>query len=96
MFQSSPKKLIGQRSEGDVISLVSHVPTFADFAHFPGGADQNGEGDVDTNDGPPRRHGAFQVYRKQTSKPFFLHILSPCRLSHVLFLKKKNSFVCRI
>ncbi|KAL0274862.1 UNVERIFIED_CONTAM: hypothetical protein PYX00_002894 [Menopon gallinae] len=63
---SSPKKLIGQRSEGDVISLVSHVPTFADFSHFPGSADPNGEADLDTHDGPPRRHGAFQVYRKHT------------------------------
>jgi hypothetical protein len=61
LFQTSPKKLIGQRSEGDVLSLVGDQAGFADFAQFV----QEEESCVDG--GQPRRHGAFEVYRKPVS-----------------------------
>lgn len=61
MFQTSPKKLIGQRSEGDVLSLVGDQAGFADFAQFV----QEEESCMDG--GQPRRHGAFEVYRKPVS-----------------------------
>lgn len=61
MFQTSPKKLIGQRSEGDVLSLVGDQAGFADFAQFV----QEEESCIDG--GQPRRHGAFEVYRKPVS-----------------------------
>ncbi|XP_068081339.1 ralBP1-associated Eps domain-containing protein 1 [Anabrus simplex] len=58
---TSPKKLIGQRSEGDVLALVGDQTSFADFAQF--GQEE------DAGDGPPvRRHGAFEVYRKPTTR----------------------------
>jgi hypothetical protein len=61
LFQTSPKKLIGQRSEGDVLSLVGDQAGFADFAQFV----QEEESCMDG--GQPRRHGAFEVYRKPVS-----------------------------
>lgn len=82
-LQTSPKKLIGQRSEGDVISLVGQSTAFADFAHFPGGEDE-GIAEIDAMDGAPRRHGAFQVYRKHTSK--LLQHTNSFFLSLVLFV----------
>ncbi|KAJ9584793.1 hypothetical protein L9F63_020847, partial [Diploptera punctata] len=59
---TSPKKLIGQRSEGDVLALVGDQAGFADFAQFV----QEEESCVDADQ--PRRHGAFEVYRKPTSR----------------------------
>lgn len=59
---TSPKKLIGQRSEGDVLSLVGDQAGFADFAQFV----QEEESCMDG--GQPRRHGAFEVYRKPVSR----------------------------
>lgn len=61
LFQTSPKKLIGQYSEGDVLSLVGDRTGFADFAQFV----HEEESCVDG--GQPRRHGAFEVYRKPVS-----------------------------
>jgi len=61
LLQTSPKKLIGQRSEGDVLSLVGDQAGFADFAQFV----QEEESCMDG--GQPRRHGAFEVYRKPVS-----------------------------
>lgn len=61
MFQTSPKKLIGQHSEGDVLLLVGDQAGFADFAQFV----HEEESCVDG--GQPRRHGAFEVYRKPVS-----------------------------
>ncbi|XP_063243567.1 ralBP1-associated Eps domain-containing protein 1 [Bacillus rossius redtenbacheri] len=55
---TSPKKLVGQRSEGDVITLAGEQSGFADFAQFG----QDEESGADRL--PPRRHGAFEVYRK--------------------------------
>lgn len=59
---TSPKKLIGQRSEGDVLSLVGDQAGFADFAQFGQEEESCAEG------GQPRRHGAFEVYRKPVSR----------------------------
>ncbi|PSN57019.1 hypothetical protein C0J52_01727 [Blattella germanica] len=59
---TSPKKLIGQRSEGDVLALVGDQAGFADFAQFV----QEEESCVDA--GQPRRHGAFEVYRKPATR----------------------------
>lgn len=69
VLQTSPKKLVGQRSEGDVISLVTtgQQAGFADFTQF-------GQDDLDADnrepepDQQPRRHGAFEVYRKPASR----------------------------
>ena len=47
-----------------MISLVGHGTAFADFAHFPGSEDQDVDAEIDAMDSAPRRHGAFQVYRK--------------------------------
>lgn len=101
------KKLINQRSEGDVLGLLAEpafgptdafapnlpdledegvepgsdagAESFADFAHFPSeGAPRpaeraatglpRGRGSFE-EDGPPKRHGAFEVYRKPRTSP---------------------------
>ena len=56
--------MIGQRSEGDVLALVGDQAGFADFAQFV----QEEESCVDASQ--PRRHGAFEVYRKPASSKF--------------------------
>ncbi|GLH11588.1 Uncharacterized protein GBIM_16344 [Gryllus bimaculatus] len=58
---TSPKKLIGQRSEGDVLALVGDHAGFADFAQF-------GQEEDNADAGHPRKHGAFEVYRKPISR----------------------------
>ncbi|CAG2063877.1 unnamed protein product, partial [Timema podura] len=60
---TSPKKLIGQRSEGDVLALVGDQAGFADFAQFV----QDDE-EASGESAQPRRHGAFEVYRKPVSR----------------------------
>lgn len=70
MFQTSPKKLIGQHSEGDVLSLVGDEAGFADFAQFV----HEEESSVDGSQ-PRRRHGAFEVYRKPVSSKITCFII---------------------
>jgi len=56
IVQTSPKKLVNQRSVGEVnLSRVTSFP----------GAEDEGIAEVD---GAPRRYGAFHVYKKTTGK----------------------------
>ncbi|XP_049802542.1 ralBP1-associated Eps domain-containing protein 1 isoform X2 [Schistocerca nitens] len=59
---SPNKKLIGQHSEGDVLSLVSDQTGFADFGRFGQEEEETAEMQM------PRKHGAFEVYRKPTAR----------------------------
>lgn len=67
-FQTSPKKLIGQRSEDDVTVLAGQTTAFADFSQFRGSGDSEVDGEMRQLEELPRMHGAFQIYRKQTRK----------------------------
>jgi len=50
----SPKMLVGQLSEGDAPAQLR----FADFTQF--------ENQAESDIAAPRKHGAFEVYRKPT------------------------------
>ena len=68
-LQTSPKKLIDQRSEDDVITLIEQNIPFADFSKFSGSGDKEvDDEELHNAEELPRMHGAFQIYRKQTSK----------------------------
>ncbi|XP_059476957.1 ralBP1-associated Eps domain-containing protein 1 isoform X2 [Neocloeon triangulifer] len=56
---TSPKKLVVQRSEGDVI-MPKNKQGFADFSHFGDAAESVEAIEAEA----PRKHGAFEVYRK--------------------------------
>ncbi|XP_065339108.1 ralBP1-associated Eps domain-containing protein 1 isoform X3 [Cloeon dipterum] len=57
---TSPKKLVVQRSEGDVI-MPKNKQGFADFSQFGDAVDST---EPVTEPEAPRKHGAFEVYRK--------------------------------
>lgn len=125
---SPSKKLINQRSEGDVIAVAGEEGAFANFDQFQPELEQPPEkyenvsdnifpGDayeaerkklfaqftqpdsgLDTTDNMPRKHGAFEVYRKPASRTKESPIPSEDSAKWDLFkkLKEQNTVLLRL
>lgn len=108
-----PKKLINQRSEGDSASQTETFANFDQFEKYENVSEGIFRGDVyeaerkklfaqfsipDASDDAPRKHGAFEIYRKPQAKDKESPVSAEDKAKWQLFqqLQEENTVLLRI